>query len=79
MGKREPRRAGSGEGLRSASGASGTFATADGWIALAVDEQALPGLREAIGAVPEDETQAVGLAELPFSIPVEIECELTIR
>jgi len=60
MGKREPRRAGSGEGLRSTGGVSGAFATADGWIALAADEQALPRLREAIGAATEDSPQAIG-------------------
>jgi crotonobetainyl-CoA:carnitine CoA-transferase CaiB-like acyl-CoA transferase len=60
MGERQPRRAGSGEGLRSAGGVSGAFATADGWIALAVDEQASPRLREVLGAAAEDGPQAVG-------------------
>jgi crotonobetainyl-CoA:carnitine CoA-transferase CaiB-like acyl-CoA transferase len=59
MGETPPQRAGSGEGLRSAGGVSGAFATADGWLALAADEQALPRLHEVLTAA-EKKPGAIG-------------------
>ncbi len=52
IGERSAARAGSGEGLKDAGGVSGTFATADGWIALEAYTDTLPMLRKVV-SIPD--------------------------
>lgn len=62
MGESSDARAGAGEGLRRTAGAiSGVFATADGWIAVAAEDQVLHGLHAALGtARSRAEMEALG-------------------